>query len=40
MDGDGKPNGKDPDPENNDPDYCDRIQVFGLSDEQTTGSEI
>ena len=40
MDGDGKPNGKDPDPENNDPNYCDRIQVFGLSDEQTTGSEI
>ena len=40
MDGDGKPNGKDPDPENNDPNYCDRIQVFGLNDEQTTGSEI
>ena len=40
MDGDGKPNGKDPDPENNDPNYCDQIQVYGLNDEQTTGSEI
>jgi hypothetical protein len=40
MDGDGKPNGKDPDPENNDPNYCDRIQVFGLNDEQKTGTEI
>ena len=40
IDGDGKPNGKDPDPENNDPNYCDQIQVYGLNDEQTTGSRI
>ena len=40
IDGDGKPNGKDPDPENNDPNYCDQIQVFGLNEEDTTGSEI
>ena len=40
MDGDGKPNGKDPDPENNDPNYCDQIQVYGLNEEQTTGSLI
>jgi len=40
MDGDGKPNGKDPDPENNDPNYCDQIYVYGLNEEQTTGSLI
>jgi len=40
IDGDGKPNGKDPDPENNDPNYCDQIHVFGLDEDDKTGSEI
>ena len=40
IDGDGKPNGKDPSPGTNTPNYCDQIQVYGLNEEDTTGSEI
>jgi len=40
IDGDGKPNGKDPSPGTNTPNYCDQIQVFGLNEEDSTGSII
>ena len=46
TDGDGIADIYDPDidgdgiPENNNPNYCDSIQVYGLNDEQTTGSRI
>ena len=40
IDGDGKPNGKDPSPGTNTPNYCDQIQVYGLNEKDTTGSEI
>ena len=40
IDGDGTPNGKDPSPGTSTPNYCDSIQVFGLNEEDTTGSEI
>ena len=40
IDGDGTPNGNDPSPGTNTPNYCDSIQVYGLNEEQTTGSEI
>ena len=40
IDGDGIPNGKDPSPGTSTPNYCDSIQVFGLNEEDTTGSEI
>tara|TARA_B100000676_G_scaffold204028_1_gene200226 strand:+ start:342 stop:1496 length:1155 start_codon:yes stop_codon:yes gene_type:complete len=40
IDGDGIPNGNDPSPGTNTPNYCDQIYVYGLDDEQTTGSEI
>jgi len=46
TDGDGIADIYDPDtdgdgiPENNNPNYCDSIQVYGLNEEQTTGSRI
>ena len=40
IDGDGIPNGKDPSPGTNTPNYCDQIQVFGLNEEDSTGSII